>query len=211
MRARTAIICYIFCLTLICTFVLNPVYSQDDLSPTQAHPPTNLIDNLQLAMQFWTFKSFSFFEAMDKTSELGLSWIEAYPGQKLINDEDLGGFGIGWGKTKELSRLIENIAYLNTKAGKLLAEGVKKSSEKLGENSNKFAMHEKGLEIPGYDPRGTFGMALAYATSDRGACHQRAWTAKAELYDPELDRFSFDKKAKIVKEIQDERSSFFSF
>ena len=135
--------------------------------------------------------------------------VEAY-NNKLLSKEDLGGYPIGWGKTDELARLIQDIATLNTKAGKLLAEGVKKASEKLGKNANKFALQEKGLEIPGYDPRGTFGMALAYATSDRGACHQRAWTAKAELYDPELNRFSFDKKAKIVKEIQDERSSFFS-
>jgi aldehyde:ferredoxin oxidoreductase len=135
--------------------------------------------------------------------------IEAF-NNKLLSKEDLGGYDIGWGKTDQLARLIQDIATLKTKAGKILAEGVKKASEKLGEKSKKFALHEKGLEIPGYDPRGTFGMALAYATSDRGACHQRAWTAKAELYDPELNRFSFDKKAKIVKNIQDERSSFFS-
>lgn len=135
--------------------------------------------------------------------------IESY-NNNLISKEDLGGFEIGWGKTNELAKLINNIAKLNTKAGKLLAEGVKNASIKLGKKSYEYAIHEKGLEIPGYDPRGTFGMALAYATSDRGACHQRAWTAKAELYDPELDRFSFDKKAKIVKEIQDERASFFS-
>ncbi len=71
-------------------------------------------------------------------------------------------------------------------------------------------MHAKGLEIPGYDPRGTFGMGLAYATSDRGGCHQRAWTVKAELNDPELDRFSFEKKAGLVKDVQDERAAFFS-
>ena len=53
-------------------------------------------------------------------------------------------------------------------------------------------------------------MGIAYATSDRGGCHQRAWTAKAELYDPELDRFSFEKKARMVKEVQDERAAFFS-
>jgi aldehyde:ferredoxin oxidoreductase len=66
------------------------------------------------------------------------------------------------------------------------------------------------MDIPGYDPRGTFGMGLAYATSDRGACHQRAWTVNAELKDPELERFSFDKKAEIVKNVQNERAAFFS-
>ena len=60
------------------------------------------------------------------------------------------------------------------------------------------------MDIPGYDPRGSFGMGIAYATSDRGACHQRAWTVRAELDDPELERFSFNKKAGIVKNVQDE-------
>ena len=39
----------------------------------------------------------------------------------------------------------------------------------------------KGLELPAYDPRGTFGMGLGYATSDRGACHMRAFTAGDDI------------------------------
>jgi aldehyde:ferredoxin oxidoreductase len=135
--------------------------------------------------------------------------IEAYE-KKIISNNDLNGIDIGWGKPKGLAQLIEDIAYRKTKLADILAEGVKRASELLGKNSEDFAVHCKGLEIPGYDPRGTFGMSLAYATSDRGACHQRAWTVKAELYDPELKRFSFKDKAKIVKEVQDERSAFFS-
>jgi len=38
-------------------------------------------------------------------------------------------------------------------------------------------MEVKGLEFPGYDPRGAYGMGLGYATSDRGACHLRAFPA----------------------------------
>ena len=53
-------------------------------------------------------------------------------------------------------------------------------------------------------------MGFAYATSDRGGCHQRAWTARPEVMNPDLDRFSFEKKAKLVKNIQDERAAFFS-
>ena len=135
--------------------------------------------------------------------------IEAYEKEALTKN-DLGGNDIGWGKTRELARLIDDIAHRRGKAGNVLAEGVKVAAEKLGKNSENYAVHVKGLEIPGYDPRGTFGMGLAYATSDRGGCHQRAWTVKAELYDPELDRFSFENKAKIVKDVQDERAAFFS-
>jgi len=135
--------------------------------------------------------------------------IEAYE-KGIITKDDLGGVDIGWGKARELGRLIRDIAYRKTKAGNILAEGVKVAAEKLGNDSESFAVHAKGLEIPGYDPRGTFGMGLAYATSDRGGCHQRAWTVKAELNDPELERFSFENKAQMVKDVQDERAAFFS-
>ena len=135
--------------------------------------------------------------------------IEAYE-KGIISKDDLGGVDIGWGKAKELASLINNIAYKKSKAGKILSDGVKLASDKLGKNSSSFTGHAHGLEIPGYDPRGTFGMGLAYATSDRGGCHQRAWTVKAELNDPNLDRFSLEKKAQIVKDVQDERASFFS-
>jgi len=135
--------------------------------------------------------------------------IEAFE-KGIITKEDLNDNSIGWGKPKEIAKLINDIAYRRGEVADILAEGSKIASEKLGKGSNDFAVHVNGLEIPGYDPRGTFGMGLAYATSDRGACHQRAWTVKAELYSPDLERFSFKDKAQIVKDVQDERAAFFS-
>ncbi len=44
-----------------------------------------------------------------------------------------------------------------------------------------LAAEVKGLEMPAYDPRGTFGMGLGYATSDRGGCHMRAFTAGEDI------------------------------
>ncbi|RLF53271.1 MAG: aldehyde ferredoxin oxidoreductase [Thermoplasmata archaeon] len=153
----------------------------------------------------------------DRCNELGMDTIsmggilgftiEAY-NKGIITKRDLDGIEIGWGKPVELSKLMEAIAYRKNKTTRLLGEGIKTASETL--NAEDFAVHCKGMDLPGYDPRGVFGMGLAYATSDRGACHQRAWTVRAELNDPELDRFSFEKKAKIVKEVQDERAAFFS-
>ncbi len=133
--------------------------------------------------------------------------IEAF-NKGVITKKDLGGLEIGWGKPVELAKLMEDIAHGKNKTAKLLGKGIKAASKSL--KAEDFAVHCKGMDIPGYDPRGTFGMGLAYATSDRGACHQRAWTVRAELNDPELERFSFDKKAKIVKDVQDERAAFFS-
>jgi len=68
-----------------------------------------------------------------------------------------------------------------------------------------FAMHVKGLELPAYDPRGSTGMALAYATSDRGGCHLRSWPVGKELLAAEqrMDPFSDEFKAEFVKSQQD--------
>ncbi len=63
--------------------------------------------------------------------------------------------------------------------GDLLAEGIKPASAALGLED--IAVHVKGMEPAGYDPRGLKGMGLAYAVSDRGACHLRSTFYKAEL------------------------------
>ena len=103
--------------------------------------------------------------------------------------------------------LIRKIAYREGD-GSALAEGVKLFSETRG--GKNFAIHSKGLEFPGYDPRGAFGMALAYATSDRGACHQRVWTVRAEMQGGLTPRYGIEGRAAFVKENQDERACCFS-
>lgn len=104
--------------------------------------------------------------------------------------------------------LIRKIAYKED-LGEILSEGVRIASEKIGKGVDRFAMHVKGLEIPGYEPRSSWGMALAYATADRGGCHQRAWTVAAE-FRGDLERFSFKDNIHVVKGVQDERSSAYS-
>jgi aldehyde:ferredoxin oxidoreductase len=66
-----------------------------------------------------------------------------------------------------------------------------------------LAPHIKGLELPSYDPRGTFGMGLGYATSDRGACHMRAFTAADDILGGENPPDSLKGKAELVAEQQD--------
>jgi aldehyde:ferredoxin oxidoreductase len=89
--------------------------------------------------------------------------------------------------------------------GLLWGEGVKRIAREIGKGSESFAIHVKGLEMPAYDPRGSTGIALAYATSDRGACHLRSWPIGAELLSPEerIDPFSIEFKAEFVKSQQD--------
>tara|TARA_B100000530_G_C15932551_1_gene477534 strand:+ start:1975 stop:3753 length:1779 start_codon:yes stop_codon:yes gene_type:complete len=73
----------------------------------------------------------------------------------------------------KLLKLIKDIAYRKS-IGNLLAEGSKLASDITGKNSNLYAMHVKGLEIPSYDPRNLPALALALSVSTKGACHNRA-------------------------------------
>jgi aldehyde:ferredoxin oxidoreductase len=67
------------------------------------------------------------------------------------------------------------------------------------------SMSVKGLELPAYDPRGAYGMALAYGTSTRGGCHLRAYPIAHEILCKPVatDRFSFSGKARIIKIAED--------
>jgi aldehyde:ferredoxin oxidoreductase len=61
------------------------------------------------------------------------------------------------------------------------ANGTRDASGIIGQGTEDFAMNVKGLEIPAYLPQTAKGQALAYAVSDRGACHLRPWTYGKEV------------------------------
>ena len=134
--------------------------------------------------------------------------MECYE-KDLIKKEDAGGLELCFGNADAEIEMVRRIAHREG-LGDILAEGVERVAKKIGQGSERFAMHVKGLELPGYDPRGAFGMALAYATSDRGACHQRAWTVNAEIKGRLTPRYSTRGRAKFVKNLQDERTMCFS-
>lgn len=58
--------------------------------------------------------------------------------------------------------------------GRLLAEGSRRMALEIGHDSIDFAPQVKGLELPGYDPRGLQTMALGFAVGTRGADHNRS-------------------------------------
>ena len=63
--------------------------------------------------------------------------------------------------------------------GKEIAQGSKRLTAKYGHPE--LSMSSKGQEFPAYDARGIQGMGLAYATSNRGGCHLRAYTVASEV------------------------------
>ncbi|HIJ88456.1 MAG TPA: aldehyde ferredoxin oxidoreductase family protein [Desulfuromonadales bacterium] len=82
-------------------------------------------------------------------------------------------FNLHFGQVDEYLKVIYEIATLSTDRGRDLAMGAKKLAAKYG--AEDLSMEVKGLEMPAYEPRGNYGMGIAYATSERGACHLRAF------------------------------------
>jgi aldehyde:ferredoxin oxidoreductase len=103
----------------------------------------------------------------------------------------------------EMIDLLEDIADRKTPLGDALAEGSLRYATLMGHPE--LSMSVKGLELPAYDPRGAYGMALAYATSNRGGCHLRAYPISHEILRKPVatDRFSFEGKARIIKIAED--------
>ena len=104
--------------------------------------------------------------------------------------------------------LIRAIAGQENELGRLLGQGVQRAAEQLGPEASAFALHVKGLEMPGWAPRGTPGMGLAYMTADRGACHQRGFMVAYEVGGKEyrgrpVDPYGLTQKAEILKHEQD--------
>jgi aldehyde:ferredoxin oxidoreductase len=89
------------------------------------------------------------------------------------------------------------------KDSELLRLGSAALARELG--ATEKSMSVKGLELPAYDPRGAYGMALAYGTSSRGGCHLRAYPIAHEILCKPVatDRFSFSGKARIIKIAED--------
>jgi aldehyde:ferredoxin oxidoreductase len=129
-----------------------------------------------------------------------LSWaIETYE-RGIFTKADLvcerfpEGLELGFGKADETVKLLEMIRDREG-LGELLAEGTKRASAQIdaqrGTTTHQWAMHIKGLELPGYDARGLKTFALGLAAGVRGGCHNRS-----AAYDPdisgEVDRFSVD-------------------
>jgi aldehyde:ferredoxin oxidoreductase len=75
--------------------------------------------------------------------------------------------------------------------GALLGEGSRRAAIQTGGGSSDWAMHVKGLELPGYEPRSLKTMALGLAVSPRGACHNRSGAYEAD-FSGEVDRFHGD-------------------
>ncbi len=137
-------------------------------------------------------------------------------GMDTITAGNLAAFAIEASRIKKIKENlqygdVDGIAEILTKiahrkgVGKILSEGVRHAAKIWGMEER--AIHVKGLEPAGFDPRVLKGMGLAYATSDRGACHLRATFYKSEL-SGQIGPDKIRGKAKLFVDYEDKMTLF---
>jgi aldehyde:ferredoxin oxidoreductase len=85
-----------------------------------------------------------------------------------------------FGDAEALLRALDEIGD-RSGLGDLLAEGSRRASAEVGSEAQSLAVHVKGLELPGYEPRTLQAMALGMAVNSRGADHNRSGAYEADL------------------------------
>lgn len=120
--------------------------------------------------------------------------------RKVISKEILEGIDLTWGNGDAMLEMIRKIAFREG-IGDALAEGTKRLSEKWGKGSEKFAMQVKGQEYAMHEPRGKFGVGLAFAVSNTGADHLQHEHDGA--FDPQLAGYAHhaDEPSAFMKEL----------
>lgn len=134
--------------------------------------------------------------------------MEAFE-KNLISRKYAIDLDLTWGNGEALIRLIGLIGKKEG-IGRILGEGVRTSARRIGGNSEEFAVHVKGLELPMHDPRCFVSLALGYATANRGACHLEAFSNIVEDnvempelgYERVLDRRTIEGKGEMVAKMQ---------
>ena len=123
---------------------------------------------------------------VDKCNDLGLDTIDAGNTMAMAMEmteqgkfDDVEGEGLDWGDSSEMVDLLDRIARRETEFADHLAGGPAHLEAELDAEENSLAV--KGQTMAAYDPRCMKGMAIGYATSNRGACHLRGYTPAAEI------------------------------
>ena len=116
---------------------------------------------------------------------------------------DLDGIEPRFGDAKAALALVEKMAKVEG-CGEWLGQGVAAIAEDYPK-AKPYAMHVKGLEMPAYHPNAAKGTALAYAISERGACHLRG-APLGELFSGSADPLSIEGKAQLFRDHQADKA-----
>lgn len=135
---------------------------------------------------------------------LAISWaMEA--NEKGLIDTDIN---LEFGNADAMLEALRRLAYKEGELGELLGDGVVEAANKVGHQSEKFAIHVKGMPPAGFEVRGLKGMALAFAVSPKGADHLTSCLYALEMagsfWDFEnYDRTKLEGKSIALKTMED--------
>ena len=121
----------------------------------------------------------------------------------MLAAETLDGISPNWGNAEAAIALVEKMAR-GEGCGKWLAQGVAAIAERYPE-TKAFAMHVKGLEMPAYHPNAAKGTALAYAISERGACHLRG-APLGEIFSGVANPLTIEGKPQLFRDHQADKA-----
>ncbi len=122
--------------------------------------------------------------------------------EKGYISEDVIGMPLKFGDHDAMIEMIKKMAY-NEGFGKDLAQGSYRLCEKY--DHPEIAVTTRKQEFPGYDPRGSQGMGLLYATSNKGASHMEGDVAYEEVFGVPVKEnpLATEGKPELVKHFQD--------
>ena len=131
--------------------------------------PNLLIDDLATSTRLGELCDRYGLDTISISNTIGLAYTLFEKGK--ITKADTGGLSLHWGDVSGVEELIRQAAFAEG-FGALLGKGAKTVGEHFGAGED--AVQVNGLEVPYHDPRGGSGLALVYATSPRGACHNQS-------------------------------------
>lgn len=132
-----------------------------------------------------------------------ISWAMEMTQRGLLTPAETDGLDFSFGNADVLREALLKIG--NREGfGDVLSLGSRGAARRLGKGEE-YAMQVKGLELSAYAPRAFTGMGLSYATTGRGADHNKAFTVAAEFLGVlgDYDRYDLEGKPHLVKTMQD--------
>jgi aldehyde:ferredoxin oxidoreductase len=142
-------------------------------------------------------------EASRRCDELGIDTISAGGtiafAMECVERGFIEGPDATWLRFGDGTALLKALEFIGTGEGlgALLAEGSRRMAREIGHNTIEFAPQVKGLEIPGYDPRGLQTMALGFAVGTRGADHNRSGAYEVD-FSQAVDRRNVGPEAALL-------------
>ena len=172
--------------------------------------PNLLNDNLEAIVDLGELCDRYGMDTISCANTIGLAFHLFEKG--IITEKDTGGIHLKWGDVDAIEQLV-NLIGRREGIGHIMAQGARRFGAHF--DAEEEAVQVNGLEVAYHDPRGVSGMALSYATSPRGACHNQSdyffvdWGHTHEsLGITYFDRHAQAEKAANVARHQDWRTVF---